>query len=153
MKKKKKERKKERKRDFNARNIWFITMDYISKRNLFETKQRTRSLEFIRVFFFFFSRCYHRGTFNVANVPFSTRNISVFEFNIVSLVLGIGNFFKSPEIFFFFFFCLMKILVFFFLHPRRFSLNNSFAMDIVGQMELELFFSLYVYFFRWFFFR
>lgn len=28
-------------------------MDYISKRNLFETKQRTRSLEFIRVFFFF----------------------------------------------------------------------------------------------------
>lgn len=98
--------------------------------------------------FFFFSRCYHRGTFNVANVPFSTRNISVFEFNIVSLVLGIGNFFKSPEIFFFFFFCLMKILVFFFLHPRRFSLNNSFAMDIVGQMELESFFSLYVYFFR-----
>lgn len=60
-------RNEKKKENATSREKYMIYHVDYSKRNLFETKQRTRSHEFIRVFFFFF-RCYHRGTFDVANV-------------------------------------------------------------------------------------
>lgn len=94
-------RNEKKKENATSREKYMIyDVDY-SKRNLFETKQRTRSHEFIRVFFFFFSML-PPGNIRRGKCSLFTWNISVFEFNIVSLILRIGNFFKSPEIFFFF---------------------------------------------------
>lgn len=133
-------RNEKKKENATSREKYMIYHVDYSKRNLFETKQRTRSHEFIRVFFFF--SMLPPGNIRRGKCSLFTWNISVFEFNIVSLILRIGNFFKSPEIFFFF---PDENPVFFFLQPRRFWLNNSFVMEIVDEMELESFFSLYIF--------
>lgn len=133
------EMKKRKKTRLHARNIWFITWiiqnEIYSKRN--KGHDRTSLFEF-----FFFFRCYHRGTFDVANVLSSRETYPYLNLTSCRWYFESGIFLNPQKYSFFF---LMKILFFFFLQPRRFWLNNSFVMEIVDEMELESFFSLYIF--------
>lgn len=101
--------KKERKRDF-TREIYDLS------RGLFKTKFiRNETKDTIaRVylsFFFFFFRCYHRGTFDVANVLSSRETYPYLNLTSCRWYFESGIFLNPQKYSFFF---LMKILFFFF---------------------------------------
>lgn len=93
------EMKKRKKTRLHARNIWFIT--WIIQNEIYSKRNKGHDRTSLFEFFFFFSML-PPGNIRRGKCSLFTWNISVFEFNIVSLILRIGNFFKSPEIFFFF---------------------------------------------------
>lgn len=58
--------KKRKKTRLHARNIWFIT--WIIQNEIYSKRNKGHDRTSLFEFFFFFFRCYHRGTFDVANV-------------------------------------------------------------------------------------